>query len=296
MDKVKKQVQYHCEDTVNRKCTGKGVSVAVLDTGISPHPDLVGRIKAFKDFVNDKENIYDDNGHGTHVAGILAGDGRMSKGVLSGMAPEAELIAVKVLDKKGEGSTSQILEGIRWIERNWFRLRIRIVNISVGAKKELESEKERLLVEAVERLWDAGLVVVVSAGNYGPGKGTIAVPGTSRKVITVGSIQKEFPKEGCSGEGPTEECVVKPDVLAPGYQIISCNRFGYPYRNTAPYTVKSGTSMATPVVSGAIALLLSKYPEMGNVEVKLRLRETSVISDGSETQGWGCLRVDRLLK
>ena len=89
---------------------------------------------------------------------------------------------------------------------------------------------------------------------------------------------------------------MKPDVLAPGYQIISCNQFGYLYRNSAPYTVKSGTSMSTPVVSGAIALLLSKYPEMENVEVKLKLRETSVISDDSETQGWGCLRVDRLLK
>ena len=292
MDKVKRRIHYMCADTKNRKYAGKGVGAAVLDTGICLHPDFYGRIMAFKDCVNKEKRIYDDNGHGTHVAGILAGDGRMSRGILSGMAPETHLAVVKVLDRKGEANVEQILQGLCWVEENFERLGIRIVNISAGASRDLENVKEIQLIRAVERLWDDGLVVVVSAGNFGPGKGTVAVPGTSRKVITVGAI-KGGKDGGCSGEGPTEECVVKPDVVAPGLQIISCNRFTAADKNAAPYTVKSGTSMATPVVSGAIALLLSKYPDMGNVEVKLRLRESCVPVAGEE--GWGCIMVDRFL-
>lgn len=268
MDRVKREIHYRCTDTINRKYTGSGVRVAVLDTGIAPHPDFGGRIIAFKDCVYQRERMYDDNGHGTHVAGILAGDGRMSGGGFAGMAPGAEIVAVKVLDEKGNGELTDLLSGIHWIKRNGRRLGIRIVNISVGARYDIDKKKEEWLLNAVEQLWDMGMVVVISAGNYGPEPGTVAVPGTSRKVITVGALGNGR-EPGCSGQGPTEECVVKPDIVAPGYQIISCNSA---YRQTKrPYTVKSGTSMATPVVSGAIALLLSKYPDMKNVEVKLRI-------------------------
>lgn len=271
MDKVKKSVHYWCNDTIHRVCMGQHVTAAVLDTGIAPHPDFKGRILAFKDCVNGRQGLYDDCGHGTHVAGILAGDGRMSKGILAGIAPSASLVIIKVLDKKGEGNISQIFEGMRWIKKNWYQYGINIVNISVGAKAGTDQEKEDRLIEAVEELWDMGLTVVVSAGNYGPEEGSVAIPGTSRKVITVGAIWEGKNQKDCSGRGPTGECIVKPDILAPGYQIISCNNVVNV--NTKPYTVKSGTSMATPVVSGAIALLLSKYPDMKNLETKLRLRE-----------------------
>ena len=137
-------------------------------------------------------------------------------------------------------------------------------------------------------LWDAGLVVVVSAGNYGPKDGTIAIPGSSRKVITVGVTggsqivnvhsQKEW---NYSGRGPTKQCVVKPDLTAPGTKVISCNG-QYTHRWKKPYISKSGTSMATPVVAGAIACLLSKYPDMTNVEVKLRLRESCLKEEKEE--------------
>lgn len=154
-------------------------------------------------------------------------------------------------------------------------------------------------MRGVEELWDAGLVVVVSAGNYGPGPGTVAVPGSSRKVITVGAVDIAGRTEGpgrtkwdYSGRGPTEDCIMKPDVVAPGTFITSCSA-DYRYRFRKPYTVKSGTSMATPVVSGAIACLLSKYPDMSNVEVKLKLRASCVPSE--QTQGWGMLQVGRLL-
>lgn len=293
MDKVKKAVDYWCADTRKQFCTGEGIGVAVLDTGAAPHPDFQGRIRAFKDCINGKNVVYDDSGHGTHVAGILAGDGNISGGILTGMAPRAELVIVKMLDDKGEGSVEQISEAVEWLKKNWRKYGIRIVNISVGAKEGINPEKERQIITGVEELWNAGLVIVVSAGNYGPGKGTIAIPGTSRKVITVGAFSDGGKGFCCSGEGPTDACVVKPEILAPGYQIISCSHM---FAQGKPYTIKSGTSMATPVVSGAAALLLSKYPDMTNVHLKLKLRQSSrKIMDG-QMNGWGALRVSALLE
>lgn len=272
MDRVKKIIHYRCKDTLENRVRGRGVVVAVLDTGLAPHPDFEGRVVSFQDMTGHRKEPYDDSGHGTHVTGILLGDGRMSKGILSGIAPGAEVAAVKVLDQKGEGDVETILSGIRWVLENRRRMGIRIVNLSVGAKTGLDLKKEQEFVEAVEQMWNEGLIVVVSAGNQGPGEGTVAVPGTSRKVITVGALKTDMKIRDCSGQGPTKECVVKPDLLAPGYQILSCgSRFGRKY---GYYTVKSGTSMAAPVVSGAAALYLSKYPDAQNVEIKLRLIQT----------------------
>lgn len=296
---VKNAVGYWCEDIINRKYLGRRIGIATLDTGIVPHPDLAENITGFGDFVNGRKNIYDDSGHGTHVAGILAGNGKLSNGVYGGMAPEASLIAAKVLDGAGNGMVEYVMEGIRWVLSQQKRKNIRIVNISVGTQPGLDRAEEDRLLEGVEELWDAGMVVVVSAGNYGPAPGTVAVPGSSRKVITVGAVDLAGRRGGnsrekwdYSGRGPTEECIMKPDVVAPGTFITSCNA-DYRYRFRKPYTVKSGTSMATPVVSGAIACLLSKYPDMTNVEVKLKLRESCVSSEN--TQGWGMLHVGRLL-
>ena len=239
--------------------------------------------------------VYDDNGHGTHVAGILGGSGQMSGGILSGIAPLCRFVIVKVLDQKGEANVASILAGLKWVEMNHRKYKIRIVNLSAGAGENLEPGKEKMLIEAVEHLWDLGLVVVVSSGNNGPGEGTIAIPGNSRKVITVGAVKTEKAEKGsCSGAGPTKECVVKPDVIAPGYQIISCNSQIHGKKDA--YTVKSGSSMATPVVSGAVALLMEKYPRITNVEVKLRLRETCIHLPGAGEQGWGMLNIRDFLK
>lgn len=296
---VKNAVGYWCEDILNKKYLGRNIGIAILDTGITRHVDLMENIIGFGDFVNGRKNIYDDSGHGTHVAGILAGTGKMSHGVYAGMAPEASLLSAKVLDDSGNGMVKYVMEGIRWVLAQQRRKNIRIVNISVGTQPGLDKTEEERLLEGVEQLWDAGMVVVVSAGNYGPGPGTVAVPGSSRKVITVGAVDlaggrggKSREKWDYSGRGPTEECIMKPDLVAPGTFITSCNA-DYRYRFRKPYTVKSGTSMATPVVSGAIACLLSKYPDMTNVEVKLKLRESCVPSE--DTHGWGMLHVERLL-
>lgn len=297
---VKETVGYWCEDILERKYLGQGVGVAVLDTGIILHPDFGKRIIGFSDFVNKRKTIYDESGHGTHVAGILAGNGRMSNGEYAGMAPEAELLIGKVLDQEGNGTVEYVLEGIRWVLALQKRKNIRIVNISVGTQPGLEKVEEDRLLGGVEMLWDAGMVVVVSAGNYGPGEGTVAVPGSSRKVITIGAVDSPKAwnmdakkKWNYSGRGPTDCCVVKPDLVAPGTYITSCNG-NYINRWKKPYIMKSGTSMATPVVSGAIACLLSKYPDMTNVEVKLKLRASCMRSE-EEGQGWGMLNVRRLL-
>ncbi len=294
MNKVKRQIHYYCDDTMNGGIKGQNIAAAVLDTGMARHPDLKGRILAFYDCIGHRQGMYDDSGHGTHVGGILAGDGRLSKGEYSGMAPGASLVIVKVLDARGEGSVEQILEGILWLKDNYKRYGIRVANVSVGAKKGLEGKKEQELIEAVEMLWDLGITVVVSAGNRGPAAGSIAVPGNSRKVITVGSLDELGMKNGCSGVGPTDHCIVKPEVTAPGYQVSSCNsRY---FRTKIPYVRKSGTSMATPVVSGAVALFLSKFPEAQNVDVKLRFRQSCEYREEGAGLGWGCLRTDRLLE
>lgn len=302
MKLVKQKIGYWCPDTLSSKYLGQGVRVAVLDTGITLHPDFGSRIVDFQDFVNGSRQIYDDGKHGTHVSGILAGSGKMSSGMYGGMAPEAEILCGKVLDYDGNGSVEHVLAGISWVLDVYKNMNVRIVNISVGTQPGIEKEQEGKLIEAVETLWDEGLIVVVSAGNYGPGEGTVAVPGSSRKVITVGAMREQRIVSGSRGEtewnysgnGPTEGCIVKPDLLAPGTNIFSCNG-EYTNRWQKPYVQKSGTSMATPVVSGAIACLLSKHPDMTNVEVKLKLRESCVRMEQAQ-QGWGMLQVERLFR
>ena len=304
---VKQTIRYWCPDTRNHKALGQNITVAVLDTGIAPHPDLTGRILAFRDFTGTSEQLqfYDDSGHGTHVAGILAGNGILSSGVYAGIAPSASLLIGKVLDQNGNGNVRNILKGIQWLCDVRKQYDLRIVNISVGTRPDLPIQQKLLLLDAVETLWDFGLVVVVSAGNYGPSPGSVAVPGNSPKVITVGvpdsalAIHTPHHSLNYSGRGPTEDCVVKPDLFAPGTGILSCNAF---YRMTPqisvkgipPYTSKTGTSMATPIVSGAAACLLSKFPELTNTEVKLKLRDSCRQFPGTET-GWGLLDVSRLL-
>ena len=170
-----KQALGYRRSGIDEKTAGKGVCAAILDTGIARHPDLDGRIADFKDFTGRKSACYDDSGHGTHVAGILAGNGKLSAGMYSGMAPAATLLAAKVLDCSGNGNVESVLRGIEWLKGIRKEHPLRIVNISVGTQPELKEEQKARLLSAVEELWDEGLVVVASAGNYGPGEGTVAV-------------------------------------------------------------------------------------------------------------------------
>lgn len=303
MKRVKRLVHYWCHDMIEKKCLGKGVTVVVMDTGIAAHPDFRKKVLVFRDFVNGQNMAYDDNGHGTHVCGILAGGGIASNGTYAGMAPECDLIVLKVLDRKGNGKVEHVMQATQWVLANRKKYNIRIVNISVGMKPQTDEQAEAELVKGVEMLWDAGVVVVAAAGNLGPKEGSITSPGISRKIITVGSSNDRFyidergkGRENYSGRGPTKDCVCKPDLVAPGTYIWSCNA-KYAKQKGRPYVAKSGTSMATPIVSGAIADLLSKYPDMSNIEVKLRLRESSIdLGLSHNRQGWGMLSVEKLLK
>ena len=304
---VKQTIHYWCPDTRKRKALGQNITIAVLDTGIAPHPDLKGRILAFHNFTETAEHpqFFDDSGHGTHVAGILAGNGVLSSGAYAGIAPLSNLLVGKVLDQNGNGEVQNVLNGIQWLQTVREKFSLRIVNISVGTRPDLPIQQKLLLLDAVESLWDLGLVVVVSAGNYGPSPGSVAVPGSSPKVITVGVpdspplIHTHNPSFNYSGRGPTEDCVIKPDLFAPGTGIVSCNAFysafpRFPGRSVQPYIAKTGTSMAAPIVSGAIACLLSKSPQLSNTEVKLKLRDSCRQVPGTET-GWGLLDIERLL-
>ena len=295
VEHVKEQV--HWDAAWGAGLTGKGVGVAVLDTGIYPHRDFGGRILAFADMVGRRESPYDDSGHGTHICGIIGGSGLVSGERYRGMAPGCGLAAVKVLDKRGNGYASDLLAGIAWVLEKKDALGLRILNISVGSFGKRGLGENSILVRGVDEAWDAGLVVVVAAGNNGPGRMSITTPGISRKVITVGSSDddQEVLVGGnrmvdYSGRGPTAACICKPDLVAPGSRVVSCAG------KADKYTIKSGTSMSTPVVSGAVALLLEKYPGLTNRDVKLKLMESSRdIGLPKNQQGWGILDVERLL-
>ena len=176
----------------------------------------------------------------------------------------------------------------------------KIVNISVGSVKKQKENSQ--LVQAVESLWDSGLVICSAAGNEGMQQHNITSPGISRKIITVGSCDdKEMIDEGgrfyhnYSGRGPTIACICKPEIVAPGTNIVATNAMKW--EDDRPYTVKSGTSMSTPMVSGAAALLLERYPKMTNTNVKLKLwKSAKNLGLPRSHQGWGQLDISHLLE
>lgn len=292
--------------------TGKGIGIAIFDTGIGRHPDLTlydSRLLTFVDTVNHRKNYYDDNGHGTHISGIIAGNGYASHGKYEGIAPNCHFVMIKVLNQKGEGNMEDVLTGIRWLLAHYKEYNIRIVNISVGSSRGKHFDEASPLVRGVEALWEEGLVVLTAAGNHGPGPHTIGAPGNSRKIITVGAsdVMQTGNGRDYSGRGPTESCIKKPDIVAPGSNITSCQPiqtfspglYGHAYDTISMeklYHSRSGTSMSTPVASGCIALLLQQRPYLSNREVKILLKKTAVdLGYDHSRQGWGMIRLDRLL-
>lgn len=306
---------------------GTGVTVAVVDTGICAHPDFFkysNRTIYFRDFLFHRSKFYDDCGHGSHVAGIIGGTGIASDGRYCGVAPGCDLMICKALNYKGDGNIQDVLIALDWIVHHKKQYNIRIVNLSFGMGNEEIGTEGNKLIQAVEDVWDAGIIVVAAAGNKGPEYGSIAVPGCAKKIITVGASDDHIEVDlmgkktrDYSGRGPTHECVKKPDIVAPGGNIMSCaltkgygsdliygviaNRIGpLPVRTRDTYfhqyTQKSGTSMATPIVSGAMALLLSIAPDMTPKEAKLKLKNSAFdLKTDSLKQGWGLLNIKELL-
>ncbi|MFC0558324.1 S8 family peptidase [Halalkalibacter alkalisediminis] len=267
--------------------TGRGITVAVIDTGIYPHRDLGGRIVDFVDFINHRTEPYDDNGHGTHCAGDVAGDGSSTSGVYIGPAPSANVVGIKVLNKMGSGSLETVMQGVEWcINYNATQPenRIQVINMSLGSQAQpYENASDDPMVQIVEKAWESGIVVCVAAGNEGPEARTIASPGVSEKVITVGALDDRNTADtrsddevaSFSSRGPTIYGAVKPDILAPGVNIVSLrsprsylDKLQKSNRIGSDYFVLSGTSMATPICAGIVALILQQKPSATPDEVK----------------------------
>lgn len=275
--------------------TGKGIGVAVLDSGINPDPDLVqpsNRLVAAVNFAGDPGPLPDAGGHGTHVAGIIAGNGTRSAGQFVGIAPNANLIDVRVIGRTGTGRISSIVRGIEWVLAHQAQYNIRVLNLSFGA---LARHSYRLdpLAAAVEMAWRRGLVVVAAAGNGGPSGGTVETPGIDPYVITVGAtddqgslIVSDDQLAWFSAWGTPTDSTPRPDLVAPGRRIVSLRSPGsyldqlLPDRvvvanNGASYFRLTGTSMATPVVAGVVALMLERQPGLTPDQVKAMLVGTT---------------------
>ncbi|AEF16744.1 Subtilisin [Thermoanaerobacterium xylanolyticum LX-11] len=313
---VKTQLNIATQEIKSREAndhgyTGKGVTIAFLDTGIYPHPDFTkpkNRIIAFHDIVNGKKSPYDDNGHGTHVAGDAASSGYLSDGKYKGVAPEANIVSIKVLDSRGSGSTSDILTGMQWILDNRDKYNIRIVSLSIGETPSLPPFLDPL-VKGVDKLWRSGLVVVVAAGNSGPSINSVTSPGNSMNVITVGAVDDKRTVDTSDDEianfsGRGSAFLPKPDVVAPGVKIVSTASGNVPLGTddnillNKSYRTASGTSMATPIVAGAAALLLEKNPSLTNYQVKNILKSTTTNVDHYRyySQGYGMINIEMALK
>lgn len=289
MDKIRKL--FGLDSIHSRYGNGNGSIVAVLDSGIYPHVDLIGNIKLFVDMVDNKMTPYDDSSHGTHVCGIIAGRGTANP-KYAGVAPGCKLVVIKVLDHAGKGTKHNLVSGLRWVLSNHKRYNIHIVNISIGTEARSCADEQSELLLTVDELWNEGLTVIVSAGNNGPGYNTITSPGISRKVITVGTNDAMIRNGSISysGRGPTPCDAMKPDVIAPGAGIVSCAP------TLTGYARKSGTSMSTPMVSGAAALAFSNYPNLTNEEFKKILcLSSNDIGLDRFSQGCGYLNINKLL-
>ncbi|WP_202078573.1 S8 family peptidase [Caldalkalibacillus salinus] len=270
--------------------TGNGITIAVVDTGVEPHPDLVqptNRIVGFADFINNRTTPYDDHGHGTHVAGCAAGNGRATNGLYRGAAPEANVVGVKVLDQNGSGSLSTVIEGINWVIDNQAQYNIRIMNLSLGVTPFAPYYRDPLATAAA-RAWQAGIFVTAAAGNDGA-QGTINSPGFHPLIFTVGAIDDRNTIDRAddvpatfSSMGPTVNGLIKPDIKVPGQDIISLVASDstlarqYPHLRVGNRYIRlSGTSMSTGLMSGMAAQILQQHPSLTPDELKVRYRSTS---------------------
>ena len=299
--------------------TGSGVGVAIIDSGVTSwHDDLTNttsklfpygnqRVAKFVDFVNGRALPYDDNGHGSHVAGIIMGNGKDSSGEKTGIAPKATLVALKVLDARGQGTISNIISALSWVARNAKTYNIRVVNMSVGARIS-ESYWTDPLTLATKALTDQGITVVTAAGNIGKnanGKqqyGGITAPGNAPWVLTVGAsstmgtlTRNDDQMADFSSAGPTAvDFEAKPDLVAPGVGTVSLAVPGSTFYvekvtsllngsiglGSKPYLALSGTSMAAPVVTGTVALMLQANPNLTPNLIKALLQYTAQVYPG----------------
>ena len=271
--------------------TGSHVTVAVVDTGIETLKGLDNnRVVGWVDFVDGKKKPVDPNGHGTHVAGVIANNQIGADGEANGMAPGVDLVAVRVLGEDGSGTYENVIKGIQWVVKNQAKYNIRVMNLSLVSPAQSPYWADPLN-RAVTAAWASGITVVVAAGNEGPGPMTITVPGNNPYVITAGAFTDAYTPmvfdddylTSFSSAGPTLDGFTKPDVLAPGAHIVStmsnnsyvaknhqANRIGSDYFSMA------GTSQASATVSGVAALVISAQPGLTPNQVKYRIMASAM--------------------
>lgn len=280
----------------NQGFLGENITIAVIDTGIYPHLDFLlpkNKIIHFKDFVNEKNFAYDDNGHGTFVAGMIGASG-VCNNLYEGVAPNCNLISLKALDHNGETGAFTILQAMQWVFDNKDKFNIKVVCMSFGANPLTAGDP---LLKGAEKLWNSGIVVVAAAGNSGPENETIKSPGISTRIITVGALDDhrnendEFFKEffsvaDFSSRGPAFN-YFKPDCVASGVNIKGL-------KNSAKlFTKMSGTSVATPIVAGVCALICQKYPHITPNQVKyLLLNHCKPMIFDHNSEGYGIVDAD----
>jgi serine protease AprX len=295
---------------------GQGVTVALIDTGVTQMADLAGvLVPLTPDVLGMPQqpclNLSGDGtcddlyGHGTFMAGIIAGNGSASGGKYVGMAPGARIVSIKIASRDGSSDVSTIIAALQWVVQNQATYNIRVLNLSLGTDS-TQSYHVDPLDYAAEQAWNAGIIVNVAASNRGPAAGTISDPANDPFVVTVGAID-DLGTQGLqddvlpnfTGRGPTaSDGLAKPDVVAPGAHIVSLAAPGasitteYPSTMPAPYRRGSGTSMATAVVSGLEAQMLSIQPLLTNNRVKFELMSTAHTDASTDPMSVGAGIVD----
>ncbi|WP_378785554.1 S8 family serine peptidase [Nonomuraea fastidiosa] len=273
---------------------GSGVKVAVLDTGIDEnHPDVAGKIAEARNFTADP-SVKDEHGHGTHVAATVAGTGAASGGQRKGVAPGAQLVIGKVLNSQGSGTESEVLAGMEWAARE---SGADIVSMSLGGDPTDGTDPLSVAVDTLTE--QTGTLFVIAAGNAGD-EYTVGSPGAATSALTVGAVDGNDQLAPFSSRGPRLDEAIKPDITAPGVNITAARAEGTMMGNPLDdrYTRSSGTSMATPHVAGAAAILAQRHPDWTAGQLKDALVSTAKTIDGQTPyeQGGGRLDVARALR
>lgn len=296
------------------KLTGKGITTAIIDTGVYPHTDLMRPyrvVSCFKDMIKGNSLPYDDNGHGTQICGIIAGSGITSEERYAGLAPMSKIVMLKAFNSVGEGSFSDILSCIDWVIENREKLGIRILCLPFGAQSIVPSSIDPLCV-AARAAWDAGIIVVAAAGNKGPSQGSLTTPGIEPSIITVGCCEstgrdiKSWRIPDFSGRGWRRGTMVKPELTSPGVNmpsLFACRDYvpvpggrSIPPPVDTPYVSATGSSVSAAFVSGCIALLLEKMPGISGKDLKGVLKlSCQSLNQSSTAQGYGVINLEKLL-
>jgi len=314
---------HHVDTVWDFGYTGEGITIAIIDTGIDPlHVGLNDfdddpttadpKVIAFYDALDEsgddgsgETEPYDDQGHGSHCAGISSGTGSVDEGPLSdgatpyrGVAPGSSLVGVKVLDSGGSGSFAEVMKGMEWTIDNQEKYNIRAASMSLGGVwlVELTQEQEERITHLANEMVAAGISLMIAAGNSG-GYGTIGTPGAAKDVITVGSTEDSKELAVYSSKGPTHEGQIKPNVAAIGSAVMSVEA-----NSGNAYASYSGTSMATPMVAGMAALLLQANPDLQPLMVRSILESTAEYKwlshpvRPNNDYGWGFVLMDAALE